>query len=60
MEFEKGKCPICGNYGDLIFSNNPLVPSICLDCVKKEVDVNNLEHADFFCRTYNLPFDPNK
>ena len=60
MEFQKGKCPICGNYGELVFSNNPLVPSICLDCVKKEVDVNNLEHADFFCRTYNLPFDPNK
>ena len=60
MELQKGKCPVCGNYGELIFSNNPLVPAICVDCVKKEMDVENLEHADFFCRTYNLPFDPNK
>lgn len=60
MQSHKGKCPVCGNYAELIFSNNPLVPSICVECIKKEVDVNNLEHADFLCRTLNLPFDPNK
>lgn len=60
MDLQKGKCPICSNYGDLVFSNNPLVAPVCVDCVKKQLDLNNLEHADLFCRTFNLPFDPNK
>lgn len=60
MSLTKGKCPKTGNYGELVFSNNPLVQPICVDEVKKQIDVNNLEHADFFCRTYNLPFDANK
>lgn len=60
MAFKKGKCTRCENYGDLVFSNNPLVPSICIDCVHESIDVNNLEHADMFCRTYNIPFNPDR
>lgn len=56
--FKKGKCPVCNNYGELLFSNNPLVPQICLKCAASKLDYKNLEHADFFCRTYNIPFNP--
>jgi len=58
--FEKGKCPQCGNYNNLVFSNNPLVSPICFQCVHKQMDFKNLEHADYFCRTYNIPFNPTR
>ena len=49
-----------------MFSNNPLdvandgtpLNTICFDCIKENLNYNNLEHADFFCRTYNLSFNP--
>lgn len=53
-----GRCPITNKTGKMIFSNNPLVPSVSLEHIEKQIDVNNLEHADMFCRTFNLPFDP--
>lgn len=58
--FKKGKCPICGNYNEMTFSNNPLVPSICFKCAADKLNYKNLEHADYFCRTYNIPFNPTK
>ena len=67
MEFKIGKCPKCGRTQvKLMFSNNPLdvandgtpLNTICFDCIKENLDYNNLEHADFFCRRYNLPFNP--
>ena len=43
-----------------MFSNNPLSgDTICFECIKNNLNYSNLEHADFFCRTYNLPFNPN-
>ena len=57
MVFKVGKCPKCGRTKELMFSNNPLSgTTICFDCIKENLDYNNVEHADFFCRTYNLPF----
>lgn len=53
-------CSVCNKSEDLIESNNPLVPSMCFDCAEEIIDTNNLEHADFFCRTFNFPFNPNK
>lgn len=58
MSLEKGKCPVCGNVGKLVFSNNPMVAPTCTKCIEEQFDMKNLEHADFFCRTYNLPFHP--
>lgn len=52
-------CPSCGS-DDVIKSNNPLVPPICYECAEDKIDSHNLEHADFFCRTYNYPFNPDK
>lgn len=60
MEFEISKCPKCSRQNLILPSNNPLVPSICNACIIKSVNYNNLEHAEFFCRTYNLPFYPEK
>ena len=49
-------CPHCGRMAELVISNNPLTGvSICYDCINKQLDYQNLEHAEFFCRTYNLP-----
>lgn len=42
----------------MMFSNNPIAEPICFDCISEELNFNNLSHADFFCRTYNLPFKP--
>lgn len=58
MEFKIGKCSKCGRSSELMFSNNPLVTSVCFNCIKKELNFDNLEHADFFCRTFNIPFKP--
>ena len=42
-----------------MFSNNPLDGgTICFSCIRENLNYQNLEHADFFCRTYNLPFNP--
>lgn len=62
INFKLGKCPKCGRNAQLMFSNNPLVPQenvICFNCIRENLSYTNLEHADFFCRTYNIPFDPN-
>jgi len=60
IEYKTGKCPKCGKISEIIRSNNPLVPGLCEKCIKLELDGNDLEQANFFCRTYNIPFDPNR
>lgn len=59
ITFNTNKCPKCGRLAEIIPSNNPIVPGICGKCISKELDPSNLTQADFFCRTYNIPFDPN-
>ena len=54
------KCPICGKTGKIIKSNNPIVPGVCLNCLNDQIDYNNLKQANFFCRTYNLPWLPDR
>ena len=61
IKFKIGYCSKCGaKHATLMISNNPLTSEdgICFDCIKSNLIYNNLEHADFFCRTYNLPFMP--
>lgn len=59
ITFNINKCPRCGKTGEVMLSNNPLSgPTICFDCLNKELDAQNLEQAEFFCRTYNLPWKP--
>ena len=60
IQFKVERCPKCGRIGEIIFSNNPIVPGICAKCINAEFDPGKLTQADFFCRTYNIPFDPNK
>lgn len=58
MELKIEKCPKCGKINTIIPSNNPLVPSVCNYCITSSLQWDNVEHGDFFCRTYNLPFKP--
>jgi len=59
VEFKFGVCPHCGRKSYLMTSNNPLSgPTICFDCIANNLKYSNLEHAEFFCRTYNLPWIP--
>lgn len=60
VKFPIGKCEYCGeNNVGLMFSNSPLVSShICFHCIQEKLNYTNLTHADFFCRTFNLPFNP--
>lgn len=59
MPIKKQICPQCGRERELVISNNPLTGTpICYDCINKQLDYKNLEHAEFFCRTYNLPWEP--
>lgn len=61
FSFPTKVCPCCGKKTTVMYSNNPLSGNtICFSCINKQLDYNNIQHADFFCRTYNLPFDPNK
>ena len=54
------KCPICGKIGKIIKSNNPIVPGVCDKCLNEQIDFNNLKQANFFCRSYNLPWLPDR
>lgn len=54
------KCPNCGQIGLVINSNNVLSPGICESCLNKLVNYKDLKAANYFCRTYNIPFDPSK
>ena len=60
MNFNYGTCPKCGaKHVELMTSNNPLDGgTICFNCIRDNLVYTNLEHANFFCRTYNLPFNP--
>lgn len=52
-------CPKCGRRTEVMLSNNPLSgTTICFDCISNNLDYHNIEHAEFFCRTYNLPWQP--
>ena len=61
ITFITGHCDKCGkDHVELRFSNNPIAPiSICFDCIKTQLNALNLDHADLFCRTFNLPLDAN-
>jgi hypothetical protein len=59
MPLKTGRCGLCGANTTLIPSNNPIVPHTCTKCIEANFDLKNLEQADFFCRTYNIPFEPN-
>lgn len=58
IEFRNGRCPKCGKLSEIIYSNNPLVSGICEKCISDNLDASDLTQADFFCRTYNIPFKP--
>lgn len=58
MDFKQDKCPKCNKSQTILPSNNPLAPSICDVCITNALQYDNLEHGEFFCRTYNLPFVP--
>lgn len=60
MSFQTAKCPKCGKIAEIIFSNNPISPGICEKCLNESLDPSNLRQADFFCRTYNIPFEPDR
>jgi len=48
----------CGPNATIVPSKNPLIPDICVEQVQSLLNYNDVEDADFFCRTYNLPFEP--
>ena len=54
------KCSICGKLTEVLPSNNPIVGGVCPDCLLKQINPKNLEQVNFFCRTYNIPFMPDK
>lgn len=59
IDFKINICPRCGQRNRIMFNNNPIGGApICFNCIAKELDYNNIEHADFFCRTFNLPWKP--
>ena len=59
IQFKIDKCPKCGRRVELMYSNNPLTGQpICFNCINQELDYQNIEHAEFFCRTYNLCWKP--
>ena len=55
-----GKCALCNKLTEILPTNNPIGGSLCLDCLIKQINPKNLEQANFFCRTYNIPFKPDK
>ena len=60
MVFKKEQCTKCKNMNTILPSNNDLVPDLCDYCINEQLNYNNIEDADFFCRTFNYPFYPEK
>lgn len=54
------RCPQCNKLGIVVNSNNPLSPGICKECLERLVPWNNLAAVNNWCRTYNIPFNPDK
>lgn len=54
------KCPLCNRLGRVVSSNNSISPGICLDCLERLVPYTDLVSVDKFCRTYDIPFLPDK
>jgi hypothetical protein len=44
--------------GEMVLTNNVLAQPICFNCIKKTLNYNSLTDANRFCRTYNIPFEP--
>lgn len=59
FKYKIAKCPVCGGMHEIAISNNFMAQPVCFDCIKKQLDYNKLTDANRFCRTYNIPFDPN-
>ena len=57
-DFRNGRCPSCGKLALIIDSNDPLVPGVCENCLKTNINPKDIQSVDFFCRTYNIPFNP--
>ena len=53
-----GKCASCGKLVEILPTHKPSGGNLCLDCLFKQINPKNLEQANFFCRTYNVPFRP--
>lgn len=60
MNFKIDRCPKCGKDNLILPSNNPITPGVCFNCVVGALDYDSLLHADFFCRSYNIPFEPER
>ena len=58
MKAKRDKCPSCGKNSTILPTNNPLMSPVCLECINLTLDYKKIEHGDFFCRTYNIPFKP--
>ena len=58
IDFRNGRCPVCGKLALIIYSNYPLVPGTCEKCLEEHINPTDLTDVDFFCRTYNIPFNP--
>lgn len=55
---QPGICPVTGKQDMLVFSNNPLIAPVGAAHLAANLDFNNLEDGDMFCRTFNFPFNP--
>jgi hypothetical protein len=55
-----GKCAVCGKLVEILPTNNPITGGACLDCIIQQINPRNMEQANFFCRTWNIPFNPDK
>lgn len=58
MELETKKCPKCGKYDLILPSNNDLITPTCNSCISGILNYSSAVDGDFFCRTYNIPFQP--
>ena len=62
FSFHYGYCKRCGNHHQLLMHSNNILDNddddMCFDCISELLNYNNIEHADYFCRRYNLPSLP--
>ena len=57
-----GQCKRCGKTHQLLMHSNNILDNgdddMCFECIAELLNYKNIEHADYFCRRYNLPFLP--
>lgn len=60
MKLTEKACNKCGKTAKVVETDNKLVGSICLDCISKAIDFNDVNDLKMLSETLKIAFNPNQ